>query len=51
MLDIYLDGNATSQVLATALAAATQAMERDYANPSSTHRAGAPSRPARPASW
>ena len=40
MLDIYLDGNATSQVLATALAAATQAMERDYANPSSTHRAG-----------
>ncbi|HEY9063449.1 MAG TPA: aminotransferase class V-fold PLP-dependent enzyme [Burkholderiaceae bacterium] len=38
--DIYLDGNATSPVLATALSAAMHAMEQDFGNPSSTHRAG-----------
>ena len=38
--DIYLDANATSQVLACAVAAAVEAMETCYGNPSSTHAAG-----------
>ena len=38
--DIYLDSNATNPVLAAAVDAAKQAMEQDFGNPSSTHRAG-----------
>lgn len=38
--DIYLDSNATNHVLAAAVDAARQAMEQDFGNPSSTHRAG-----------
>ncbi|MET3133947.1 cysteine desulfurase [Oxalobacteraceae bacterium GrIS 1.11] len=40
MTEIYLDGNATSAVLPAALLAATQAMEQDFGNPSSTHATG-----------
>ncbi len=38
--ELYLDGNATSAVLPTALQAATEAMANCYGNPSSTHAAG-----------
>ena len=38
--DIYLDSNATNPVIAAAVDAARQAMEQDFGNPSSTHRAG-----------
>ncbi len=37
---IYLDSNATNSVLPQAVAAAREAMEQDYGNPSSTHVAG-----------
>jgi cysteine sulfinate desulfinase/cysteine desulfurase-like protein/rhodanese-related sulfurtransferase len=38
--DIYLDANATSSVLPCAVAAAVEAMETRYGNPSSSHAAG-----------
>jgi cysteine sulfinate desulfinase/cysteine desulfurase-like protein/rhodanese-related sulfurtransferase len=38
--DIYLDANATSPVLSCAVAAAVEAMESRYGNPSSSHAAG-----------
>jgi cysteine sulfinate desulfinase/cysteine desulfurase-like protein/rhodanese-related sulfurtransferase len=38
--DIYLDANATTPVLAEARAAALEAMDEAFANPSSTHSAG-----------
>ncbi|MFK3739586.1 aminotransferase class V-fold PLP-dependent enzyme [Massilia sp. TN1-12] len=38
--DIYLDANATSPVLPSALAAAVEAMEGRYGNPSSSHATG-----------
>jgi cysteine sulfinate desulfinase/cysteine desulfurase-like protein/rhodanese-related sulfurtransferase len=38
--DIYLDANATSPVLPCAVAAAVEAMESRYGNPSSSHAAG-----------
>jgi cysteine sulfinate desulfinase/cysteine desulfurase-like protein/rhodanese-related sulfurtransferase len=38
--DIYLDANATSSVLPGAVAAAVEAMEANYGNPSSSHAAG-----------
>ncbi|OEZ69198.1 cysteine desulfurase NifS [Janthinobacterium sp. HH103] len=40
MKDIYLDSNATTCVLPAAVAAARQAMEQGYGNPSSTHATG-----------
>ncbi|MFZ4876194.1 aminotransferase class V-fold PLP-dependent enzyme [Janthinobacterium sp. Mn2066] len=38
--EIYLDSNATTSVLPAAVAAAKQAMEQGYGNPSSTHATG-----------
>jgi cysteine desulfurase len=38
--DIYLDANATSSVLPCAVAAAVEAMESSYGNPSSSHATG-----------
>jgi cysteine sulfinate desulfinase/cysteine desulfurase-like protein/rhodanese-related sulfurtransferase len=38
--DIYFDANATSPVLSCAVAAAVEAMESRYGNPSSSHAAG-----------
>ncbi|WP_036172133.1 aminotransferase class V-fold PLP-dependent enzyme [Massilia sp. 9096] len=38
--DIYLDANATSPVLPEALAAAVEAMQANYGNPSSSHATG-----------
>lgn len=38
--DIYLDANATSPVLPGAVAAAVEAMEANYGNPSSSHATG-----------
>lgn len=38
--DLYLDANATSPVLLSALAAAVEAMEGRYGNPSSSHATG-----------
>jgi cysteine desulfurase len=38
--EIYLDGNATSEVMPAALAAAAAMMREQYGNPSSTHAAG-----------
>jgi cysteine desulfurase len=38
--DIYLDANATSPVLPAAVAAAVEAMEANYGNPSSSHATG-----------
>jgi cysteine sulfinate desulfinase/cysteine desulfurase-like protein/rhodanese-related sulfurtransferase len=38
--DIYLDSNATTQVLELALLAAQQAMQANFGNPSSTHSTG-----------
>ncbi|ROZ78786.1 aminotransferase class V-fold PLP-dependent enzyme [Ramlibacter sp. WS9] len=43
-MEIYLDCNATTQVLASAQRAAVSAMADDFANPSSTHSAGLRSR-------
>ncbi|PHV25086.1 cysteine desulfurase [Janthinobacterium sp. BJB426] len=40
MKEIYLDSNATTCVLPAAVAAARQAMEQGYGNPSSTHATG-----------
>ncbi|MEG2030781.1 MAG: aminotransferase class V-fold PLP-dependent enzyme [Janthinobacterium sp.] len=40
MKEIYLDSNATTCVLPAAVAAARQAMEHGYGNPSSTHATG-----------
>jgi cysteine desulfurase len=40
MKEIYLDSNATTCVLPAAVAAAKQAMEQGYGNPSSTHATG-----------
>ncbi|MGK5019897.1 aminotransferase class V-fold PLP-dependent enzyme [Janthinobacterium lividum] len=40
MKEIYLDSNATTCVLPAAIAAARQAMELGYGNPSSTHATG-----------
>ena len=40
MKEIYLDSNATTCVLPAAVAAARQAMEQGYGNPSSTHSTG-----------
>lgn len=40
MKEIYLDSNATTSVLPAAVAAAKQAMEQGYGNPSSTHATG-----------
>src|SRR6185295_13857819 len=39
-MEIYLDANATTPVLAEARAAALAAMADDYGNPSSTHSTG-----------
>jgi cysteine sulfinate desulfinase/cysteine desulfurase-like protein/rhodanese-related sulfurtransferase len=39
-LDIYLDANATSPVLPAAIAAAVEAMETQFGNPSSSHATG-----------
>jgi cysteine sulfinate desulfinase/cysteine desulfurase-like protein/rhodanese-related sulfurtransferase len=38
--DLYLDANATSPVLASAIAAAVEAMEASFGNPSSSHATG-----------
>ncbi|WP_075794202.1 aminotransferase class V-fold PLP-dependent enzyme [Massilia putida] len=38
--DIYLDANATSPVLPSAIAAAVEAMEAQFGNPSSSHATG-----------
>jgi cysteine desulfurase len=38
--DIYLDANATSPVLPSAIAAAVEAMEASFGNPSSSHATG-----------
>ncbi|MCS0629094.1 aminotransferase class V-fold PLP-dependent enzyme [Telluria mixta] len=38
--DFYLDANATSPVLASAIAAAVEAMEASFGNPSSSHATG-----------
>jgi cysteine sulfinate desulfinase/cysteine desulfurase-like protein/rhodanese-related sulfurtransferase len=38
--DIYLDANATSPVLPSAIAAAVEAMETSFGNPSSSHATG-----------
>ena len=38
--DIYLDANATSPVLPSAIAAAVEAMEAEFGNPSSSHATG-----------
>jgi len=38
--DIYLDANATSPVLPSAIVAAVEAMEAQFGNPSSSHAAG-----------
>ena len=38
--DLYLDANATSPVLPSAIAAAVEAMEASFGNPSSSHATG-----------